>query len=54
MSITVTTASQAWRTVCATQPKNAPGGSLTTSAVMMAASRIAVPVPSSWNAQSAA
>src|ERR1035438_5020420 len=51
MSITVTTASQHWRMVSPMQLKNALGGKRTSSAVMTAARRMAVPVPNGWNAQ---
>ncbi len=44
--MTVSTACQIWRIVSAMQRKKAPGASPTISAVMMAATRIAVPVPS--------
>ena len=45
---------QVWVSVCLTQPTNCAGDRPTTSAVRMAATRIAVPVASGWNTQTAA
>src|SRR5450631_1732583 len=52
--MTVTTASQICCTVRAMHRTNSAAGNRTTTAVMSAASNIAVPVPSGWNAHTAA
>ena len=54
MQATVMTASQACRSVCATQAKNPATVSRKMIAVTMAATRIAVPVASGWKPQTAA
>ena len=54
MRQTVRMAIHACLNVCATHWKKSPTLSLTTSAVMIAASRIAVPVARGWKAHTAA
>ena len=54
ISATVMMASQVWRKVVNTQPKNSATLIRTMKAVSMQATRIAVPVASGWKTQTAA